>query len=236
MTTIAENAPVATIPSSLPSAFDLILRGQRDLDALLEEERHHAPIIRRLLAIAVFGLAAQGFTVGLSAQVLGATELPLFGAVVSGPIALWMPVSFVIAFLGALSICLPSFYFYTQLSGLDASFRLVTAQALRTQATTSVFLFGVLPIYLALGLTSVVTHAMSADLVLLIGFASPFLVGLIGLRALYRGFLHMLTHLEITHRRRGAFLLRALVAWSIVYTAVAPVALYRAVVAMAELF
>jgi hypothetical protein len=235
MTSIADTAPVA-VNSDLPSAFDLILRGQRDLDVLLQNEANHVPIIRKLLTIAVLGLAAQGFTVGLTAQVLGADEMVLFGDMVSGPIAAWMPVCFVVAFLGALSICLPSFYFYTQLSGLDASFRLVTAQALRTQATTSVFLFGVLPIYLALGLTSIVTHAVAPDTVVFFGFVSPFVVGLTGVVALYRGFKHMLTYLDITHERRGDFLLRALVAWSGVYTAIAPVALYRAVTAMADLF
>jgi hypothetical protein len=235
MTSIAETAPIET-PSTLPSAFDLILRGQHDLDELLEEESNHAPIIRKLLAVAVFGLAAQGFTVGLTAELLGAGTIPVVREAVAGPIALWMPIAFVIAFLGALSICLPSFYFYTQLSGLDASFRLVTAQALRTQATTSVFLFGVLPIYLALGLTSVVTDLLPPDTVLLLGLVSPFAVGLTGLFALHRGFRHMLTHLEITHYRRGNFLLRAVLAWSLVYTTVAPVALYRAVTWLAGIF
>ena len=236
MTSIAENAPVIPATAKLPSAFDLILRGQKDLDALLENESNHAPIIRRLLEIAVLGLAAQGFAVGLTAQILGSGSMFLFQNIVVGPTALWMPICFVVAFLGALSICLPSFYFYTQLSGLDASFRMVTAQALRTLATTSVFLFGILPIYLALGLTSIVTHSIAPDVVLICGFLSPFAVGLTGLIALYRGFKHLLTYLEITHRRRGDFLLKCLIAWSLVYTSVAPVALYRAVVAMSALF
>jgi hypothetical protein len=217
------------------SAFNLILRGQRELDALLEDENNHSSLIKNLLLLAVLGLAAQGFVVGLTSQFFEQSMF-MFDDIVRGPVMLWMPIAFVVAFLGALSICLPSFYFYTQLSGLDASFRLVTAQALRTQATTSVFLFGVLPIYLAVALTSVVTRSVSADVVMLFGFMSPFVVGLAGVRALYRGFKHMLGHVPITHQRRGAFLLRMLVAWSIVYTAVAPVALYRAVVSLANLF
>src|SRR5688572_17226869 len=232
MTSIADTAPVAPVTTGLPSAFDLILRGQRDLDALLQNESNHAPIIRKLLTVAILGLAAQGFTVGVTAQLMGSDQLCILG----GPIALWMPICFVVAFLGALSICLPSFYFYTQLSGLDASFRLVTAQALRTQATTSVFLFGVLPMYFALGLTSAVTDVVPADTVVLFGFVTPFVVGLTGVTALYRGFKHMLAHLEITHERRGDFLLRAVLAWSAVYTAVAPVALYRAVTEVSQLF
>ncbi len=213
-----------TETTTIPGPFELILRGQYKLNLLLEDEKNHLPIIRKLLLISILGLAAQGFTAALAWQLLELQPL--------GWITVWMPAAFVIAFLGALSICLPSFYFYTQLSGLDASFRLVTAQALRTQATTSVYLFGVLPFYLALALTSAVTHAVSPDVVRMVGFVAPFVVGLTGLVALYRGFRHLLTHLEITHVRRGAFLLRMLVAWSLVYTAVAPVALYRAVTAL----
>ena len=63
------------------------------------------------------GLAAQGLTVGRRrwcSTVASTSASPRSRA---RPVALWMPLAFVVAFLGALSICLPSFYFYTQLSG-----------------------------------------------------------------------------------------------------------------------
>jgi hypothetical protein len=213
--------------SALPGAFDLMLRGQHALDHALEDESSHLPIIRRLIGLSTIGLAAHGAIVGLSIHLLGASGP--WSELFRGPVVAYLPVSFVAAFLGALAICLPSFYFYTQIAGLDASFRLVTAQAARAQATTSVFLFGSLPIYLALALTSVVTKAIDPSIVIAVGLAMPFLVGLTGVRALFRGFRHMLDYVDITHARRGRVLLRLIGLWSIVYSTIAPVALYRAI-------
>ena len=67
---------------------------------------------------------------------------------------------------------------------------------------------------------------MLSDL-LSVGLATPFIVGLYGMRALYKGFCELATVLPITHRRRGDFLRRMVLCWGAVYTAVAPVALYR---------
>ena len=128
---------------------------------------------------------------------------------------------------GALCICLPSFYFYTQLSGLDASFRLVTAQALRAQATMSVLLLGVLPFYAAWLLGTVVGVFDEPGTALFAGMCLPFGVGLWGIRAVYRGFCDLAEHLPITHQRRGNFLQRLVLCWGGVYSVVAPVALYR---------
>lgn len=239
MTSIAENTPTSpandATPLDVPSSLDLLLRGQRELDRILEDHRAHGAVIRKLLLFSVLGLAAHGFVVGLSAQLFD-LSVPAFRALTSGPAAAWMPVAFVTAFLGALSICLPSFYFYTQLAGLDASFRLVTVQALRVQATTAVFLVGALPIYLAVALTGAVTDAIAPEVVVFIGMAMPFLIGLAGLRALFLGFRHMLSYVEITHQRRGRFLLRLLGLWAAVYTFIAPVALFRATQQLAALF
>lgn len=225
-----------TAPPDLPNAFDLLLRGQKELDRQIEDPRSHGAIIRKLLLLSVLGLVGHGFVVGLSIQLFGSSGALRVAEVMRGPVALWLPVAFVIALIGALSICLPSFYFYTQLAGLDASFRLVTVQALRVQATTSVFLFGALPIFLALALTSIVTEVVSPELVVLLGLGMPFVVGLTGVKALFTGFRHMLTYVEITHERRGRFLLRLLVMWAGVYTVVAPVAVYRAAERLASLF
>ena len=147
-----------------------------------------------------------------------------------------LPLSFVGAFMTALLVCLPSFYFFTQLSGLDASFRLVTAQAVRVMARTSVLMLGVLPFYAALSLTRVVGGLFSPYTVLHMGFYLPFLVGLFGIASLYRSFRSLLKVLPITHERRGRFLLRMVLAWGAVYSAVAPVALYRFVEALGRAF
>jgi hypothetical protein len=205
--------------------FDLILRGEARLHRLLRDEAVLPEVIQKLLALSVLGLAIHGVVLGLAAEMF-APRHSLAWYQVGHPV-LWMPLALIGAFLGALCICLPSFYFYTQLSGLDASFRLVTAQALRAQATKSVLLLGVLPFYAAWLLGTVVGVFDEPALALFAGMCLPFAVGLLGIRAVYRGFCDLAEHLPITHQRRGNFLRRLVLCWGAVYSVVAPVALYR---------
>jgi len=223
----APPVPASAAPEPDPAALgmlDLILRGQSRLTRLLLDERALPVAVQRLLALSLLGLGVHGLVVGFGAQMLH-TALP-WGGPLGHPVV-WMPLALVLAFLGGLCVCLPSFYFYTQLAGLDASFRLVTAQALRAQATTAVLLLGVAPFYAAMVLGCVAGAVADAPRVVLAGVVLPFVVGLHGQRALYRGFSELLTVLPVTHRRRGHFLQRMIVCWTVVYAAVAPVALVR---------
>jgi hypothetical protein len=203
--------------------FDLILRGQAHLTRVLRREKDLPATLQKLLVLSLLGLGVHGLVVGFAADALGAQIF----AGARGHATLWMPIAFELAFVGALCVCLPSFYFYTQLSGLDASFRLVTAQALRAQATTAVLLLGVTPFYAALVLAGALGLLQSTTQVILAGLAIPFVVGLFGMNALYKGFCDLARVLPVTHQRRGGFLQRMVLCWAVVYTAVAPVALYR---------
>jgi hypothetical protein len=204
--------------------FDLVLRGQPRLTRILLDERALPLAVQKLLALSLLGLGVYGVVVGFAAQALR-PELP-WGGPLGHPVV-WMPLALMLAFVGGLCVCLPSFYFYTQLAGLDASFRLVTAQALRAQATTAVLLLGVAPFYAALVLGCVAGAVADAQRVVLAGVVIPFVVGLYGKRALYRGFTELVTVLPVTHRRRGHFLQRMIICWTAVYAAVVPVALVR---------
>jgi hypothetical protein len=222
----------AIAESDTPSIIDLVLRGQDRLNDLLRDERRLLPLIRRMLALSIAGLVVHGLIVGTTIQLIADRDILSLSTTHA---ALWMPIAFVGAFLGALSICLPSFYFYTQLSGLDASFRLVTAQALRAQATSSVMLFGALPMYVAVALASVLHFVVGPETTVIVGLLMPFAVGLLGIRAVYKGFSALAAHLPITHQRRGNFIRRLVLAWGAVYTAVAPVALFRLAEALSKL-
>jgi hypothetical protein len=212
------------------SMFDLILRGQRQLSRLLANEDHLPSAIPKLIGLSLLGLVVHGVVVGIAARALGDHSFFARGA----PWA-WIPLALVGAFMGALCICLPSFYFYTQLSGLDASFQLVTAQALRAQATTAVLLLGALPFYAAwvLGVVAVGPELRAASWVFdptvaaAVGMALPFVVGLFGVRQVYLGFKDLILVVPITHPRRGNFLGRMVVAWGGVFSAVSTVALWR---------
>jgi len=94
-----------------------------------------------------------------------------------------------------------------RLTGLDASFRLIAAQALRAQATTSVLLLGVAPFFAAYALACA-TGLFDGSALPAGAVAAPFLAGLSGLRALYRGFCDLAgaLHLAATElRRNGVF-------------------------------
>jgi len=222
----AVSLPATPAPAGpVPGMFDLILRGEARLHRLMRDEAGLPEVIQKFLALSVLGLTIHGVVLGLAAELFG--DAPMLDWYQAGHPVVWMPLAFIGAFLGALCICLPSFYFYTQLSGLDASFRLVTAQALRAQATMSVLLLGVLPFYAAWLLGTVVGVFDAQRTALFAGMCLPFLVGLLGIRAVYRGFCDLANHLPITHQRRGNFLKRLVLCWGGVYTVVAPVALYR---------
>ncbi|WP_224246388.1 hypothetical protein [Hyalangium gracile] len=213
------------VPGPMPGMFDLILRGEARLHRLLRDEAGLPEVIQKLLALSVLGLVIHGGVLGLAASMFSPS--PSLAWYQAGHPVVWMPLALIGSLLGALCICLPSFYFYTQLSGLDASFRLVTAQALRAQATTSVLLLGVLPFYAAWLLGTVVGVFDAPGTALLAGLGLPFVVGLLGIRAVYRGFRDMAEHLPVSHKRRGQFVKRLVLCWGAVYSVVAPVALYR---------
>jgi hypothetical protein len=221
----ASAAAVPALPEAPESAFELVMRDRPELNTYLLDEPELAGWIQRLVGISALGLGMHGLAVGVVVQSLDGVQASM--PWLQGHPALWMPLTLIGALLGALAVCLPSFYFYTQLSGLDASFRLVTAQALRVQARTSVLLLAVLPFYAALALGCAVHPFLQPQTVVVLGLAIPFLVGLEGIRSLYRSFGQLLEVLPITHRRRGDFVLRMVLCWGAVYSVVAPVAVWR---------
>lgn len=211
--------------------YELVLRDGPGLDRFIVEPALQEAGVRQLLGVSIVGTLAYGAMVGLVAQLSGAAP-SFFGRL---PL-LTLPLALSGAFIGALAICMPSFYFYTQLSGLDASLRVVTGQALRVQARTSVLMLGVLPIYVALALASVVGFIDGGRALVSWGLALPFVVGLWGLRSLWLSFRRLSDTLPVAHQRRPWFLPRMVLAWGVVYSVVAPVALYRLIEALAVVF
>jgi hypothetical protein len=219
-------APEEEMPAVRPSMFDLVLRRPRLLDRVLRDEASLPKAIQELVSLSVAGLCVYGLVLGGSAQLVR-WQLEAGSFWGQGMPAVWLPISLVAAILGAIGICLPSFYFFTQLSGLDASFRVVTAQALRGVATTAVLLLGAAPFYAAWVLGNVVGVFSDVQVTLGVGMVLPFVVGLFGVGAVERGFRSMLDVLPVTHRRRGNFVRWMVMAWGALFTAIAPVALAR---------
>jgi hypothetical protein len=233
--TLAALAPPGDASSAVSEGpgdfYELVLRDGPGLDRFIVEPALQEAGVRRLLGVSVVGSLAYGAMVGLVAQ------LSVPASTFFGPLpAVTLPLALTGAFLGALAICLPSFYFYTQLSGVDASLRVVTGQALRAQARTSVLMLGVLPIYVAIALASVVGLIDGGPTLVMSGVALPFVVGLWGLRSLWSSFRRLSATLPVAHQRRPGFLPRMVLAWGVVYSVVAPVALYRLIEALAVVF
>ncbi len=106
----------------------------------------------------------------------------------------------------------------------------IVSQVMCSKATTAVVLVGILPIYVAVVLGMVVfeADAQLLETCLYLGLALPFVAGLAGVRALYRGVSAMAETMPPERRCRRACLFRRLtVSWAACYTAVSPVLIYR---------
>ena len=143
--------------------------------------------------------------------------------------ALRLTAAFTLRLIGAIGVCLPSFYFYGLLSGVRASMLQVTTFALKGMASGAVALMGALPIYFAivLGLVVFDTPQSLVSGVCFVGLALPFITGLWGTRSLYIGFVSLADTMTPEHRcRRECFLRRLLFSWSACFTAVTPVMIF----------
>ena len=67
--------------------------------------------------------------------------------------------AYTLGLIAANGICLPSFYFYGLLAGLRTTMLAIAAQAIKAMASGGLALVGLLPVYLALALTGLITPA-----------------------------------------------------------------------------
>ena len=206
--------------------FALLLRDDAELNDLVMDDSRREAVVRALVSLSLGGLLAHGFAVGLVAELappLGDAGLAEW---LHGHPLLWMAPCLVAAFVGGLALCLPSFYFFTQLAGVEASPGLVVAQGLRALARTGVILLGAEPFFVAVVFGSILGW-LSASAVTWVGLAMPFLVGVLGVTSVYKSFRALLDRVDITHQRKGDFVLHVAFAWACLYLVVAPVALWR---------
>src|SRR5262249_26968170 len=150
-----------------------------------------------------------------------------------------LPVAYTCGLVGAVGICLPSFYFFGLLAGVRMSTLQIITQVVRCKASGAIVLVGILPIYVAVGLGLVVFGApdLVLECCLYLGLVLPFLAGFEGLRAIYAGVMGMADTLPPERRyRRECFLRRLTLSWAACYTAVSPLLIYRLWEFLASLF
>jgi hypothetical protein len=237
---------------TLIALVEMMLKNERLLDRLSRSPSLQRELIPRFLAIGlaaycVFGVtlamffAAAGVWPKLTAiatwlatpgeQLIYFAHAPgetLFDHWLDGS-APALAAAFAFGLIGAIGVCLPSFYFYGLLAGVRTTMLQVTMLAVKGMAASAIALLGALPIYFAFVLALVVfkaPHALVAA-VCYLGLALPFIAGLWGTRSLYQGFLSLVDTMKPERQAaRACFLRRLLLSWSGCFTAVTPVMIF----------
>jgi hypothetical protein len=220
---------------SVLGLVEILLKNPAQGDRLNRDESLQAQLIPRFLAIALgsYFLFALAMLIILNAAPTEAYPRQYLKI----PAASWrdgsgmgLVAGYLIGLVAATCICLPSFYFFALLAGVRLTMLQIVGQVVRCKATSALVLVGILPIYVAVILGLVIFHGPNDVLEygLYLGLALPFIAGLEGVRAIYRGAMGMAESLPDGCRgTRTCFLRRLTLSWALVYTAVSPVMIYR---------
>lgn len=216
--------PAKAAPDGRRGLFALLLGGQDRLGRMLRDGATLRETVPKLMGVSVLAFALHGLVVGATAELL---RDRMGSLALGGHPVVWLPAALVAAFVGALGVCLPVFYFCSQVAGLDVPVALVAAQALRGNATGAALLLGLVPFYVAYALGCALQLFGDPAVAVAAGLALPFVVGLWGVRAVWAGFTELAAGLPEGLEGRRAPLLAMLAFAVTVYAAVAPVALWR---------
>lgn len=218
---------------STTGVVEMLLKDHAQLNRLLRNEGYQRELVPRLMAVALAGFAIYGVVV---TAIFNAVWIRNGVWLEHLPSAYWNDLSagnltlgYTLGLVAANGICLPSFYFYGLLAGVRTTMLGVTAHAIKGMAAAAVALVGLLPIYVALSLTSIVFPlGKSWDLnCIVLGLALPFLAGLFGVVNLYEGFVGLADTMKCANRKdRQCFLRRLILAWVGCLTFVTPVVVY----------
>jgi hypothetical protein len=229
-----EDVPLET-GSSVLGLVEVLLKDPAQADKLNRDETLQAHLIPRFLAIALGSYAL--FAVAMLVILNAAPTEAYPSHYLAMPPASWhdgsglgLVAGYLIGMVAASCICLPSFYFFALLTGVRMTMLQIVGQVVRSTATSALVLVGILPIYVAVVLGLVIFHGRTdvLEYALYIGLMLPFLAGLEGVRAIYRGVNGMADTLPDACRvNRACFLRRLTVSWAMCYTAVSPVMIYR---------
>jgi hypothetical protein len=212
-----------------------LLKFPRRVDTLNKDESLQAQLIPRFLSIALASYALFGLAMLIILNAAPAEAYPR--RLLTVPAASWhngsglgLVAAYLIGLVAASCICLPSFYFFALLAGVKMTMLQIVGVVVRGTATSALVLVGILPIYVAVILGLVIVHGPAEVLEygLYAGLVLPFVAGLEGVHAIYRGVTGMAETLPDACRvDRACFLRRLTVSWALCYTAVSPVMIYR---------
>jgi len=141
-----------------------------------------------------------------------------------------LPLAYTLSIILAACVCLPTFYFFSLLAGVNLTWLQIVSLVGKGMAANAVMLLGILPIYVAVAMGMIVVGAAPDVLqwTLHVGLLLPFMAGLWGLRSVYLGLLTLVETLPpCWQSRRHCFLRRLILSWATVYAAVLPIMIYR---------
>jgi hypothetical protein len=244
-----DDEPEALEGKTFPALIDLLLKDQPRLDRIARWPQRQRDLIPRFITIGMLGYTIFGIALAIVFNASGlwprlhAVNVWLAGSAESlmhfkpaSAAGTWFDGSaptliaaFTLGLIGAIGVCLPSFYFYGLLAGVRTTMLEVTTHATKGMASAAVAVVGVLPIYVAIVLGTLVLglSVQAVKVQCLLGMALPFVAGLWGTRSLYIGFTRLCDTLPEERRlRRGCFLRRLMFSWCGCLTAVTPVMVF----------
>ena len=212
------------------AVVELMLKDEALLNRLLASEERQRELLPKFMAVAVacfaiYGIVTTGVLNGFVWR--GDYWLPHLPPAHAGHWSIGnLTAAYTLGLIAANGICLPSFYFYGLLAGLRTTMLAIAAQAIKGMASGGLALVGLLPIYLAIALTGLITppQAHIGDRALtLIGLLLPFLAGLRGAASLYAGLAGLAETMTPARRaQRECLLQRMILAWVGCFTFVTP--------------
>lgn len=226
---MTEEINTLSLEPTFSNLTEMALKRPEDVRSVSRDEELQPRVVLNLLLIGLAGIAL--FSFAFTLILACAPRLDWVPRVSLTDPSLLRPVlTYTIGMVGALGICLPSFYFYGLLAGVRASMLQVTAIALHALANTGIILMGLLPIYVGAILGIIVlgaTDHVVYPLLVGVGLVLPFIAGLVNLKVMYEGFVDLIRTLPQTRAASRAPMVRLLaLAWAALYTAVAPVTLW----------
>ena len=217
-----------------PTALDLVnwmLTDRPRFREALADEDLQQQLLPRLLAIATGSFFAYGLIMWVVVATTGA-HLPFMSG---RPGVFSIPLAYALGIVGAVGICLPSFWFFAIQCGFRLTLRNIVIAIAGGQALTSIFLIGILPVYAAfiLGAERLGGGVEALSSWTVIGLLLPLGAGLIGAAELNDWFTGLASTLPAEARARREGVVEFLGLWSTgLYVVVAPVLVYQLLVTL----
>lgn len=213
--------------------FEVLLKAPGRLDPFVRDPKLRGQLIAGFAAIVLLVFALYGVVLSLFLAYVPREAVP--GLLRPGWSGTWrsgaaLCAAYAVGLLLATLLCLPIYLYLAVLGGTRMSLGEVLAQSLKGKAATAVLLVGLLPIYaiLMLSLIVLVSNAELLSAGLYAGLLLPFFVGLRGALAIYSGLRDAINALPWRERKRRYSVPGWLVtAWALLFTATAPLAMFK---------